>query len=49
MDNEMVTSSRAIATSVRMQPGFPAALGCFRLVLLLVFRTSASLEETWIG
>ena len=30
-------------------PGSPSALGCFRLLLLLVFSTPASLEETWIG
>ena len=30
-------------------PGSPSALGGFHLVLRLGFRTSASLEKTWIG
>jgi hypothetical protein len=49
MRNEMVASSREVAKLVSVLPGFPSALGCSRLLLLLVFSTSASLEETWIG
>jgi hypothetical protein len=30
-------------------PRSPSALGCVRLVLRLVFSSSASLEKTWIG
>ena len=49
MRNEMV-ASRGISGKVgEVLPGSPSALGCFRLFLLLVLSTSASLEETWIG
>ena len=50
MRNAMVAATAQRSGNVgEVLPGSPSALGCFRLLLLLVFSTSASLEETWIG
>lgn len=49
MHNKMVASRGRSGKVGEVLPSSPSALGDFRLLLLLVFSTSASLEETWIG